>query len=51
MDTRVLRAIYAPDQIDPAVYVGQQVDVFIDAGLQARRAGSSPRYPSDTPSG
>ena len=32
VDTRVLQVIYALDDIDSAVYVGQQVDVFIDAG-------------------
>jgi HlyD family secretion protein len=31
VDTRVLQVIYALDDIDGSVYVGQQVDVFIDA--------------------
>ena len=31
VDTRVLQVIYALDEIDAAAYVGQQVDVFIDA--------------------
>ena len=32
VDTRVLQVIYALDDIDSAAFVGQQVDVFIDAG-------------------
>jgi multidrug resistance efflux pump len=32
VDTRVLQVIYAADASDQALYVGQQVDVFIDAG-------------------
>ena len=31
-DTRVLQVIYAIDQAHPNVYVGQQLDVYIDAG-------------------
>jgi multidrug resistance efflux pump len=31
VDTRVLQAIYAVDARDKALYVGQQVDVFIEA--------------------
>jgi HlyD family secretion protein len=32
VDTRVLQVIYALDEIDGAVYDGEQVDVFIEAG-------------------
>jgi multidrug resistance efflux pump len=32
MDTRVLQVIYAIDVTDPALHVGQQLDVFLDAG-------------------
>jgi multidrug resistance efflux pump len=32
VDTRVLQVIYALDEINVAVYDGEQVDVFIDAG-------------------
>jgi multidrug resistance efflux pump len=32
VDTRVLQVIYALDATDRPVYVGQQMDVFIDAG-------------------
>jgi multidrug resistance efflux pump len=32
VDTRVLQVIYALDATDKPVYVGQQMDVFIDAG-------------------
>ena len=32
VDTRVLQVIYALDAPDESVYVGQQMDVFIDAG-------------------
>lgn len=32
VDTRVLQVIYALEEADSAVYVGQQVDVFIDTG-------------------
>ena len=31
VDTRVLQVIYALDTTDRPIYVGQQVDVFIDA--------------------
>jgi multidrug resistance efflux pump len=36
VDTRVLQVIFALDDIDSAVFVGQQVDVFIDAGNRTR---------------
>lgn len=40
VDTRVLQVIYAlDDDSDAAVYVGQQVDVFIDSGNEVRLAG------------
>jgi multidrug efflux pump subunit AcrA (membrane-fusion protein) len=32
VDTRVLQVIYAVDGTDPGVFVGQQVDVYLDAG-------------------
>lgn len=32
VDTRVLQVIYAVDQHDAPLFVGQQVDVFLDAG-------------------
>jgi hypothetical protein len=32
VDTRVLQVLYAVERADHAVYVGQQLDVFIDAG-------------------
>ena len=32
VDTRVLQVIYAMDTKDRPVFVGQQMDVFIDAG-------------------
>jgi multidrug resistance efflux pump len=34
VDTRVLQVVYALDEIDSAIYVGQQVDVFIDSGAE-----------------
>jgi outer membrane protein TolC len=42
-DTRVLEAIYALDPAAMPVYVGQQVDVFIDAAnLEAMREAQAP---------
>jgi HlyD family secretion protein len=38
VDTRVLQVIYAVGEADKDVYVGQQVDVFIDTGNEARSA-------------
>lgn len=38
VDTRVLQAIYAVEGNRPTLHVGQQVDVFIDAGPQAAPA-------------
>jgi len=35
VDTRVLQAIYAIEKTDQPVYVGQQLDVFIDADVPA----------------
>src|SRR5205807_9569874 len=32
VDTRVLQVIYAIEQAHPEVYVGQQLDVFIEGG-------------------
>jgi multidrug efflux pump subunit AcrA (membrane-fusion protein) len=40
IDTRVLQVIYALDGGDRPVYVGQQLDVFIDAGADAAAAMS-----------
>jgi HlyD family secretion protein len=45
VDTRVLQVIYAIDQNQPNVYVGQQLDVFIDmahehVGSLERRSGA-----------
>ncbi len=34
VDTRVLQVIFALDDIDSAVYVGEQVNVFIDGGKE-----------------
>jgi len=31
VDTRVLQVIYAIDAADPGLYVGQQLDVSLDA--------------------
>ena len=38
VDTRVLQVIYAIDAGDKRLFVGQQVDVFIDA---SRRSGAA----------
>ena len=32
VDTRVLQVIYAIDAANPPLHVGQQLDVFLDAG-------------------
>src|SRR5262249_29035892 len=32
VDTRVLQVIYRVETTDPSLYVGQQVDVYLDAG-------------------
>jgi HlyD family secretion protein len=43
VDTRVLQVIYEVQQLDAAAYVGQQVDVFIDADEQrGPEKGGSP---------
>ena len=48
VDTRVLQAIYAIERTNYPVYVGQQLDVFIDASGHA--TGSSTRTEaSDVP--
>jgi hypothetical protein len=39
VDTRVLQVIYELDDPQLAAFVGQQVDVFIDAGDGPRLAG------------
>jgi HlyD family secretion protein len=41
VDTRVLQVLYAIDQADHAVYVGQQLDVFIDGSNRVSIAGQS----------
>jgi multidrug resistance efflux pump len=41
VDTRALQVIYAVDDADLAMHVGQQVDVFIDSENQAGEVGSS----------
>jgi HlyD family secretion protein len=38
VDTRVLQAIFSFDRGDQAIYVGQQMDVYIDAGSQRATA-------------
>ena len=38
VDTRVLQVIYELDACDAAAYVGQQVDVFIDAVVPSQLA-------------
>ncbi|HEX8013345.1 MAG TPA: efflux RND transporter periplasmic adaptor subunit [Casimicrobiaceae bacterium] len=40
VDTRVLQAIYSFDRGDLPIYVGQQMDVFIEAPGHKQRAGS-----------
>jgi multidrug resistance efflux pump len=42
VDTRVLQVIYAVEPSSRAVYVGQQLDVFIDNGSAGRDAQSAP---------
>ena len=41
VDTRVLMVVYEIEKADAPVYVGQQVDVFID-GAQASDAATQP---------
>jgi len=41
VDTRVLQVIYEVEQIDSAAYVGQQVDVFINADEPLAPIGKS----------
>ncbi len=43
VDTRVLQVIYALEDEGASAFVGQQADVFIDAGDQPRLAGMSHR--------
>lgn len=49
IDTRVLEVLYRFDPAEQAVFIGQQVDVFIDAGAaadgQAARAASTAAVP------
>ncbi len=39
VDTRVLQVIFALDDIDSAVFVGQQVDVFVERGGRGKCTG------------
>jgi multidrug efflux pump subunit AcrA (membrane-fusion protein) len=41
VDTRALQVIYALDETDATVFVGQQVDVFVEADNPRSAAGSS----------
>lgn len=45
VDTRVLQVIYALDVSDKPIYVGQQLDVFINVG---QKKSESPRSQSDS---
>jgi HlyD family secretion protein len=47
VDTRVLQVIYALDDIDGAVYVGEQVDVFVEAGQVSHGAAGDRVQRSD----
>jgi multidrug resistance efflux pump len=42
VDTRVLQVIYSVDALDAPLFVGQQVDVFIDATPQAAPPATAP---------
>jgi multidrug efflux pump subunit AcrA (membrane-fusion protein) len=42
VDTRVLQVIYALDVTDRPIYVGQQLDVFIDVGAASSGPSQSP---------
>jgi multidrug resistance efflux pump len=44
VDTRVLQVIYAIEPTDTRLYVGQQVDVFIDAATQATVANRQQNF-------
>ena len=46
VDTRVLQLIYAIDCGQRQLYVGQQLDVFIDAGPQSRAEALTTETPS-----
>ena len=48
VDTRVLQVVYAVEEDSPQLFVGQQVDVFIEVGDRTEtgseaRPGSEPR--------
>lgn len=47
VDTRVLQVIYAIDQSQPKVYIGQQLDVFIDAKPQSLSTNEPPSVASN----
>ena len=42
VDTRVLQVIYAIEPNQPTVYVGQQLDVFIETGKPSGTTGQQP---------
>ena len=45
VDTRVMQAIYAIDQFDAAVQLGQQLDVFVDLDSDRGRPDASAKNP------
>lgn len=47
VDTRVLQVIYSFDPKDLPIYVGQQMDIYIKADPDARRAASTETSPTD----
>jgi hypothetical protein len=49
VDTRVLQIIYSFDRGNLPIYVGQQMDVYIDASLENNRELSSSSAPSLPP--
>ena len=49
VDTRVLQVIYSLDVKDRPIYVGQQMDVFIDVGDGDSHAASKPDAPGGSP--
>ena len=54
VDTRVLEVVYRIDSTDAPVYIGQQVDVFIDAAKKeaasaAPTAAAAPTPPAESP--
>jgi multidrug resistance efflux pump len=49
VDTRVLQVIYALDATDKPIYVGQQLDVFIDVGVSASAEQETLRLAREVP--